>query len=254
MKRSVTDWEAAVCKHHGLPARACSIALWLARRMKPSRIVSVSEDVIAEAFGVSRTTVTNSIKHLKDSGLLVNVVAGRKGMTAVYQGMFPSSARIDLGAGNGLSDAAREALARASRSTPGSMDPRVEESAQCPDVVDTETTYMRPDVVDAIDGDSVHTSWTPRRSNHLTNESDQPWSGQEQAGDDGDDLSWIDDVIRDQVIPGEAVLSQGAKRPAPPEAQTIASPLVKAAFDDWMTERQQDVDQSVKPNRGGRAA
>lgn len=257
----MTDWEAAVCKHRGLPARAGMIALWLARRMNQNRIVSVSEAAIMEAFGLapsSRDTVIRSIKRLRDEGLLTSVVVGRKGMTAVYQGMFPVVAAEPVAAG----DAPREALARMSRG-----------SAKRPRTVVAEKYVHDPRNVVAMDDVSDHEPWSPRTGEQLDKASDSPWSGQEHAGDDDEEFPWIDEVFsgrdpdEDPTPPAtrkkkpsrtDAAFSlQGAKRPAPPEAPEIVSPLVKAALEDWSgtSQGQQGVDVKVKQKRsGGRAA
>lgn len=89
---TVADWKATVYQHRaeGLGNGVRVLLLFLADNMKANRMVSVPRSQIAAALGVSTAEVTKRIKAARDAGLLYSVRQGRPGVTAVYQGLFPS--------------------------------------------------------------------------------------------------------------------------------------------------------------------
>jgi hypothetical protein len=89
-KRTAEDWRRAVFRH---PAKA-SIRLgllYLADFMDSNRKVSRPRKLMAFDLGVSERSVTEMVRGAHDAGLLSTVTPGRKGTTAVYQGLFPSA-------------------------------------------------------------------------------------------------------------------------------------------------------------------
>lgn len=214
------SWVSAVCARPAQPrvfsGESRALLIWLSFRLDDDLELRVSRDVIASAFDVSTRSIDKRLSEAVNVGLLHRRVAGRKGVLPVYRATIPSANHQPVVHGDRLDDAGKQALARYSAK----------------DGVRAETTYRTKDGVRAETAlsakDGVRTSSRQNEGESV----DSPWSEQEPAGDEGADLSWIDEVVRGQD-PDEVGLSQGAKRPASPEAQRKVSDAVKKALEDW---------------------
>ncbi len=71
------------------------LLLFLADRMTQDRRVSVPRSTLATALRVSERRITERIKEAHEHGFLSTVRRGQKGITAVYQGLFPDAQGAD---------------------------------------------------------------------------------------------------------------------------------------------------------------
>jgi len=85
-----------VLRHHsaGMTEGVRVLLLVLADRMRAERYVSVPRSELAQVLDVAPRRVTERILIAKELGLLDTVAQGRPGVTAVYQGLFPSGAHV----------------------------------------------------------------------------------------------------------------------------------------------------------------
>ncbi|HXH79115.1 helix-turn-helix domain-containing protein [Nocardioides sp.] len=88
-RRTPDDWRREVYRSTTLSDRTKVLLLFLADHMREDRKVSVPRDRIAKALGRSERRITERITEAHDAGWLSTVVRGQKGLTAVYQGLFP---------------------------------------------------------------------------------------------------------------------------------------------------------------------
>ena len=88
-RRSVEDWRRDVFRSTVLSDRAKVLLLFLAEHMNADRRVSLPRAQVAKALGKSERRITERITEAHDAGWLSTVVRGQKGITAVYQGLFP---------------------------------------------------------------------------------------------------------------------------------------------------------------------
>lgn len=92
---TAAEWRALVYRYRGpgVGNGVRVLLIYLADHMRPNRTVSVPRSTIARDLGISTAEVTKRMKAAKDAGLLDPVQRGRPGVTAVYQGLFPSPVR-----------------------------------------------------------------------------------------------------------------------------------------------------------------
>ncbi|WP_147381487.1 hypothetical protein [Nocardioides immobilis] len=74
-------------------ARTKLYLVYLADFMDAGRRVSRERRLVAADLGVGERTVDRMTNEARDGGFLSTIVPGRKGVTAVYQGLFPTSQR-----------------------------------------------------------------------------------------------------------------------------------------------------------------
>jgi hypothetical protein len=92
-QRTADDWKATV---YGTRMKLSTkvYLIWLADHMTPTdRKVKEPRDKVARALGISTRAVDNANTDARTTGFLSVVVAGRKGVTAIYQGTFPDLQR-----------------------------------------------------------------------------------------------------------------------------------------------------------------
>lgn len=100
-RRSVEDWRREVYRARvvvtsaGVKVRVTSTVrlglIYLSDHMKGDRTVSRPRHLMAADLGVSERSVDNIISAAHVAELLDTVVKGHKGVTAVYQGVFPTT-------------------------------------------------------------------------------------------------------------------------------------------------------------------
>jgi hypothetical protein len=88
-RRTLADWRREVYRSTTLSDRTKVLLLFLADNMREDRKVSVPREKVAAALGRSERRITERITEAHDAGWLWTVVRGQKGITAVYQGLFP---------------------------------------------------------------------------------------------------------------------------------------------------------------------
>lgn len=88
-RRTIDEWRREVFRSTVLSDRTKVLLLFLAENMREDRKVSLPRDQIARALGKSERRITERITEAHDAGWLSTVVRGQKGVTAVYQGLFP---------------------------------------------------------------------------------------------------------------------------------------------------------------------
>lgn len=76
-------------KHRGIQGETRALLLYLATRMGIDRKFSVPQGELAQRFEVSVRRIRARVEQAHDAGLLVTVLSGKPGRTAVYQGTFP---------------------------------------------------------------------------------------------------------------------------------------------------------------------
>lgn len=89
MTRTPEQWRRAVLKSDGLKPGPRLYLAYLADHMNYKRIVSRPQRLIAMDLGVTTRTIDNWNSSAVKSGVLSVIVRGQKGVTAVYQGLFP---------------------------------------------------------------------------------------------------------------------------------------------------------------------
>ena len=89
-RRTIDDWRREVFRSTVLSDRTKVLLLYLAEHMREDRKVSVPREQIAKALGKSERRITERVTEAHDCGWLDTVVRGQKGITAVYQGLFPN--------------------------------------------------------------------------------------------------------------------------------------------------------------------
>lgn len=92
-KRTAEEWRRAVFRHCAKASIRLGL-IYLADYMDAERKVSRPRHLMAADLGVSERSVTEMVRGAHAAGLLSTVAPGRKGRTAVYQGLFP---RADSG-------------------------------------------------------------------------------------------------------------------------------------------------------------
>ncbi|RYC14564.1 hypothetical protein [Nocardioides zhouii] len=90
-RHTLSDWRRAVYRSTTLTDRTKVLLLFLADHMGQDRRVSIPRHKIAAGLGRSERRITERITEAHDSGWLWTQVRGQKGITAVYQGLFPES-------------------------------------------------------------------------------------------------------------------------------------------------------------------
>ena len=90
-RRTPTDWRREVYRSTTLSDRTKVLLLFLSDHMREDRKVSVPRAKIASSLGRSERRITERITEAQDHGWLSTVVRGQKGLTAVYQGLFPDA-------------------------------------------------------------------------------------------------------------------------------------------------------------------
>lgn len=90
-RRTVDDWRRAVYRSTTLSDRVKVLLLYLADHMRDNRQVSVPRAQVAKGLGRSERRVTERITEAHEAGWLSTVTRGQKGITAVYQGLFPDA-------------------------------------------------------------------------------------------------------------------------------------------------------------------
>jgi hypothetical protein len=104
--------------------------------MSPDRKVSRPRRLIAEGLGVSERVVDRMVSDAHSAGLLTTVHRGQKGVTAVYQGLFPDHREVRQRERFLRAETARFARAEIPVSANGSRAPVVTVSALNPDDYD----------------------------------------------------------------------------------------------------------------------
>lgn len=86
------EWKAHVYGYRGkrVGNGVRLLLVLMAEHMDGKRYVSVPRSQLADALGISRREVADRLTAAKEAGLLDSVRAGRPGVTAVYQGLFPA--------------------------------------------------------------------------------------------------------------------------------------------------------------------
>ena len=92
-RRTAEEWRRAVFRTQLVSARTKVYLLYLADFMDAGRQVSRERRLVAVDLGVGERTVDRMTTEARDGGFLSTIVPGRKGVTAVYQGLFPTSQR-----------------------------------------------------------------------------------------------------------------------------------------------------------------
>lgn len=90
-RATVDDWRREVYRSTTLSDRTKVLLLFLADHMRADRKVSIPREKVAKALGRSERRITERITEAQDNGWLWTVVRGQKGITAVYQGLFPDA-------------------------------------------------------------------------------------------------------------------------------------------------------------------
>lgn len=91
-KRGPEQWRRVVYRESKRAPLGCRLFLvYLSDHMDMRRIVSRPRHLVANDLGVSERAVTKYVAEAHSAGFLSTVVRGQKGITAVYQGMFPNS-------------------------------------------------------------------------------------------------------------------------------------------------------------------
>lgn len=90
-KRTADDWRKVVYgTRKSVISWSCKVyLLYLSDWMGAERKVSRPRHLVAADLSVSERAVTRMTAEAHDAGFLSTVVRGRKGVTAVYQGVFP---------------------------------------------------------------------------------------------------------------------------------------------------------------------
>lgn len=96
--RTVEEWRTAILKVDGLKPGPRLYLAYLGEHMDHLRIVARPRALIARDLGVTSRTIDNWNTAAVRAGVLGVIERGQKGVTAVYQGLFPDpvSARSTL--------------------------------------------------------------------------------------------------------------------------------------------------------------
>lgn len=94
-RRTVKDWQRVVFRCQSVRSVTKVGLIYLSHHMRADRTVSRPRRLIADALGISERTVDRIVVDAHEAGLLSTVVRGRKGVTAVYQGIFPDPVQSD---------------------------------------------------------------------------------------------------------------------------------------------------------------
>lgn len=87
--RTVEEWRTAILKAEGLKSGPRLYLAYLGEHMDSRRRVARPRDLIARDLGVSSRTIDNWNTAAVRAGVLDVIERGQKGVTAVYQGLFP---------------------------------------------------------------------------------------------------------------------------------------------------------------------
>ena len=93
MSRTPEQWRRSILKAEGIKPGPRLYLTYLAEHMNHKRIVSRPRHLIAKDLGTSPRTVDYWNSAAVKAGLLSVIVRGQKGVTAVYQGLFPDVQR-----------------------------------------------------------------------------------------------------------------------------------------------------------------
>lgn len=89
-RRTVEDWRRAVYRTHRVGGAVQVLLLRLADHMRQDRSVSVPRSQLAKELGVHEQRIAERIKAAVDAGFLSRKSGGYRGVTATYEGLFPS--------------------------------------------------------------------------------------------------------------------------------------------------------------------
>ena len=93
-KRGPEQWRRVVFRESGLAPLGCRLFLvYIADHMDSRRVTSRPRHLIAADLGVSERAVCRYVEQAHEAGFLTTLVRGHKGITAVYQGTFPTAQR-----------------------------------------------------------------------------------------------------------------------------------------------------------------
>ena len=93
--RTVEDWRRMLFRSSSIAPRVRLGLLDMADFMNEDRVVSRPRHLIASDMGITERSVDRIISAAHEAGLLSTVRRGQKGVTAVYQGTFPTPVQRD---------------------------------------------------------------------------------------------------------------------------------------------------------------
>jgi hypothetical protein len=94
--RGPVEWRQAMLAYHGagMTEGVRVLLLVMAEKMDVRRCVSVPRAALARMLAVDVRRVTERVQIAHELGLLDTVQRGRPGVTATYQGLFPTGAHV----------------------------------------------------------------------------------------------------------------------------------------------------------------